>query len=83
MATQSRRAKCLMSRCRVRRVGRLAFAMAMAAALSSYIGIAEVCGMSRSVSIDRKYKDSFPASAAAMNSASVELCETVGWKRER
>ena len=83
MATQSSSAKCLISRCLVRRVGRLALAMAIAAALSSYIGIAESCGMSRSLSIDRKYKESFPASAAAMNSVSVELCEIVGWKRER
>ena len=33
--------------------------------------------------MDRRYRASFPASLAAMNSASVELWEMVDWKRER
>ena len=41
VATQSRRAKCLISMCRVRRVGRWAFAIAIAAALSSNRAVAE------------------------------------------
>ena len=72
-----------MSMLRVRRVGRLVFAIATAAALSSYRVVAVVWSMPRSVNNDRRYIANLPASAAAINSASVELWDTVDWKRER
>ena len=81
VATQSIKAKCLMSMWRVRLVGLLALAMAMAASLSSYNGVALAWVIPRSSSIDRRYRASLPASTAAMNSASVDDCEMVGWNR--
>ena len=52
--TQSIKAKCLMSMWRVRLVGLLALAMAMAASLSSYNGVALAWVIPRSSSIDRR-----------------------------
>ena len=57
--------------------------MAIAAALSSYRTVASGWVMLRSLRRERRYSVNFPASAAAINSASVELWDIVGWNRDR
>ena len=79
VATQSRSMKFCISMWRVRRVGICVFAIAIAAVLSSYSVVAESCGIPRLSSIDQRYRVIFPASAATMNSASVEIWDMVGW----
>jgi hypothetical protein len=63
----------------VRVVGFCAFAIAVHAALSSYIIVAACCGIPKSHSILRMKRSILPASHAAMNSASVDDNATVGW----
>ena len=64
---------------RVRRVGCSAFAMNNAPWLSMNNVVGWYCGKPNSCSIERRYSIVFPASAAAVNSASVEDSATVAW----
>ena len=57
--------------------------MAIVAALSSYMDVADSWDMLRLLSIERRYIANLPALATATNSASVELWEIVGWNLER
>ena len=78
---QSCRTKFLISICRVRFVGCCADAIRSDPRLSSKRTVASSWGIPISLRIDRKYRIYFPASTAAINSASVELRAIVSWNR--
>ena len=54
----------------------------MAVWLSSLSAVTCICSTPKCFSIESRYKVNFLASEAAINSLSVELFETVGWKRD-
>ena len=78
LSTHSVSATYLISMCLVLVVGFCAFAMAVAASLSSYMTVAACCGMPKSHRILRMNSSIFAASHAAINSASVDESATVG-----
>ena len=77
----SARAKYRTSICRVRVVGFWALPILIAPSLSSYKKVAASCGTSRSNKMLRTKRAILPASAAAINSASVEDIATVACRR--